>query len=165
MTTEEALRAYLVERGFVKPDTPRNERYRGNWIKVHLWGHLVPVLPIYGFKKSLMLHDIHHVLSGYETDWRGELEIAAWELSSGGCGWYVLYWIDRIIFMSLGLIFCPVRTVRAFRRGRGHRNTFDRDPEELLASDYEELERRSLRRSEWSRLPVGDRLTLPTQRK
>ncbi len=145
MTTEEALRAYLAERGFVEPDTPRKDLYRGNWIKFHIWGYYVPLLPIHGFKKSFMLHDIHHVLSGYDTDWRGELEIAAWELSSGGCGWYLLYWVDRIIFMSLGLVFCPVRTVRAFRRGREHRNTFGRNHEELLDSDFDALKRHSLR--------------------
>ena len=144
MTTEEALRAYLVERGFVKPGTPRKELYRGNWVKVPMWGCYVPVFPVYGFKKSLVLHDIHHVLSGYDTDGRGELEIAAWELSSGGCGWYLLYWIDRVVFMSLGLLLCPIRTIRAFQRGRSHCNTFDRNPEDVLASDYGELKRRTV---------------------
>ncbi len=145
MTTEDTLRAYFVERGFVKVGTPRNELYRDNWVKVPMWGYYVPVFPIYGFKKSLMLHDVHHVLSGYDTDWRGELEIAAWELSSGGCGWYLLYWIDRVVFMSLGLLLCPIRTIRAFQRGRGHCNSFNRNPDDVLDSDYDELKRRTLR--------------------
>ena len=145
MTTEDTLRAYFVERGFVKVGTPRNELYRDNWVKVPMWGYYVPVFPIYGFKKSLMLHDVHHVLSGYDTDWRGELEIAAWELSSGGCGWYLLYWIDRVVFMSLGLLLCPSRTSRAFQRGRGHCNSFNRNPDDVLDSDYDELKRRTLR--------------------
>ena len=34
MKTEDALREYLVERGFVEKGTPREELYRSNWVKV-----------------------------------------------------------------------------------------------------------------------------------
>ena len=149
MNTEDALRDFLVERGYVEPGTPRRDLYRGNWIKYSLWGHMVPLIPIYGFKKSFMHHDVHHLLSGYETDWRGELEIAGWELASGGCGWYVFYWLDRVIFMTVGLLLCPIRTARAFRRGLRHRNTFGLDPEDVLPprSTPERSQRRARRRT------------------
>ena len=78
MTTEEALREYLATRGMIPREIPRDEWYRENWARVAMWGRRIPVFPVYGFKESLFIHDIHHLLSGYDTDWTGELEIAAW---------------------------------------------------------------------------------------
>ena len=34
-----------------------------------------------------MTFDLHHILSGYGMTWRGEIELSAWELGSGGCAW------------------------------------------------------------------------------
>ena len=86
-STEQVMREWMVGKGFIEPETPTSEWYADNWVRVDMFGRRVPVFPIYGFKKTLFLHDIHHLLSDYDTDFRGELEIAAWELSSGGCGW------------------------------------------------------------------------------
>jgi ubiquinone biosynthesis protein Coq4 len=37
------------------------------------------------------LHDLHHLVTGYPTDWKGELEISAWEIA-GSCRGYVAAW-------------------------------------------------------------------------
>lgn len=34
--------------------------------------------------KALILHDINHLITGYDTNWTGECEVSAWELASGG---------------------------------------------------------------------------------
>lgn len=39
------------------------------------------------------LHDLHHILTGYRTDWIGEAEIAAWELRAG-CKTLLVYSLD-----------------------------------------------------------------------
>ncbi len=144
MTTEQALREYLIAHEIIAPELPREDWYKENWVRVPMWGRRVPVFPIYGFKTSLVLHDIHHVLSGYDTDWIGELEIAAWELSSGGCGRYYLYWIDRVVFSLVGLVNAPRSTLRAFRRGLKHRNLFKQDLDAVMSTDFEELQRYTL---------------------
>jgi len=41
-------------------------------------------------KKALPLHDFHHILTGYGTNWIGEAEIGAWELRAG-CNSLVAY--------------------------------------------------------------------------
>ncbi len=38
------------------------------------------------------LHDLHHIVAEYGTDWPGEAEIAAWEIASG-CTHYYAAWI------------------------------------------------------------------------
>ena len=34
-------------------------------------------------QRLVYLHDVNHLLSGYDTSWVGEGEVSAWELASG----------------------------------------------------------------------------------
>lgn len=76
-------------------------------------------------QRALPLHDLHHIVTGYGTDWKGEAEIGAWELR-GGCNSFILYWLNGwgVLF---GIFLCPGRVYRAFRRARGQRTLY-RDP-------------------------------------
>jgi hypothetical protein len=74
-------------------------------------------------KKAVPLHDLHHLATGYDTSWRGEAEIAAWELASG-CASYRAAWLLNLLAFPLGLLIAPVRTWRAFRQGRSCRNFY-----------------------------------------
>ena len=72
---------------------------------------------------AVRLHDIHHIVAGYGTDWRGEAEIGAWEIASG-CGRYWAAWVLNSGLFAFGLIAAPRRTWRAFVRGRHSRNLY-----------------------------------------
>jgi len=80
---------------------------------------------------ALRLHDLHHVLTGYATDWRGEAQISAWELGSGvgdkPWAWMIMLW-----GMGTGLLLAPLDTVRAFFRGRRSNNLYGRVFDERL---------------------------------
>jgi hypothetical protein len=71
------------------------------------------------------LHDLHHVLTGYPTNWIGEAEIGAWELRAG-CKTLVVYWLD-LSGVVIGLLLSPARVWRAFRAAKGQRTLY-RDP-------------------------------------
>ena len=58
----------------------------------------------------------------------------------------LMYWTDRMVFMSLGLPFCPIRTYRAFERGRGYRDFLGLSPEDLLASQFSPSQRQAIPR-------------------
>ena len=75
-------------------------------------------------RKAVPLHDLHHLATGYDTSWKGEAEIAAWELASG-CSSYRAAWLLNLLAFPLGLMIAPVRTWRAFRRGRSSGNLYD----------------------------------------
>jgi hypothetical protein len=62
-----------------------------------------------------MMHDVHHVVTGYGTDLVGEAEVSAWELRRGlrGLGVYVGSIIVAGAFA--GLLAAPWRTLRAWR--------------------------------------------------
>jgi hypothetical protein len=75
-------------------------------------------------RRAVPLHDLHHLVTGYDTSWTGEAEIAAWELA-GGCSSYRAAWLLNLLAFPLGLMIAPVRTWRAFRRGRSSANLYD----------------------------------------
>jgi hypothetical protein len=91
--------------------------------------------------RSVKLHDLHHVLTGYETTWSGEAEIAAWEIASGCKGHYAA-WILNFGAFAIGLYIAPRRLYRAFLRGRRSRNLYDREfAPALLDSTVEEMQK------------------------
>ncbi len=141
MTTEQALGEYLVAQKVAKKGDTREDWYAGDWFYTTILGRRMPFFPRFGFRKGLPAHDTHHMLNGYASTWVGECETAAWELASGGCGPYIVYWIDRLLFLVLALVTAPIASLRAWRRGWGQRNLFRLDPEQLLAMDLDEVRR------------------------
>ena len=67
-------------------------------------------------------HDLHHVVTGYDTDYRGEIEVSAWECGAGLGRNYVAWLIPPSLFL-LGLVVRPRSTWRAFQRGRACRRS------------------------------------------
>src|SRR5262249_19534870 len=76
--------------------------------------------------RSVRIHDVHHVLTGYATTWRGEGEIAAWELGSG-CRDHWAAWLLNASAALIGCVIAPRPTWLAFRRRRAPRNLYERE--------------------------------------
>jgi len=139
MKTREALWEFLVEKMIRARGETFDDYFSERWVRATIGGRSVPVLPIWGYRKALLIHDTHHLLTGYGTHFAGELELAGWELGSGGCRWNVIFWVDRIVGVLIGLVFMPRAIWRAFRTGlRGH-NLYGWKPDELLEGDVEEM--------------------------
>ncbi len=81
--------------------------------------------------KAVRYHDLHHVLTGYRTDFPGEVEISGWELGAG-CKGFVAAWQLNLSGMAAGLLFMPRRAFRAFVRGRHSATLYGLDYEPLL---------------------------------
>jgi len=89
-------------------------------------------------RAAVRYHDVHHLLTGYRTDWAGEAEIGAWEIG-GGLGRYWVGWLLDAGAMALGAVAWPRRTLRAFVRGRRTGNLYRQPFEPLLAAGVDEL--------------------------
>ena len=138
MTGEDALSRFFVEQGLWPEGSSVTDWIGDRWLRIGG----IRVLPLVGgIKESLILHDLHHVLTGYDTSWTGELELAGWELGSGGCGRPLFFWFDRLGALAIGLLTVPRRTIQALRRGRSERNLYGRRSAEVLASEVSELGR------------------------
>jgi hypothetical protein len=124
--------AYLAENGFslaayderwTTAETPLGLTLRVPNTPRHRW--------------AIMLHDLHHVATGYGTDLAGEAEVSAWEARRGlrPLGLYV----GSIVVAGVlaGLLTAPRRTLRAWRAAGGGTSLFHsaRSYEELLELD------------------------------
>lgn len=84
-------------------------------------------------REAIELHDLTHLLTGYDTSWAGEGEVAAFELASGFPAKYWIGWIYAPITFTIGCLVAPKRVVHAFRRGLGQNNLYKLDlPREKL---------------------------------
>jgi len=139
VTTEDALNSHFVATGILWDGCTREDWYKGHFIYLKLGPLKIPFIPILRRSGPVVLHDIHHMLTGYGTDWRGEVEIAGWELASGGCRWHLLYWVDRLLGFAFGLVTVPAVALRGFRAGRGRRNLYRLKAETVLPMQTEDV--------------------------
>jgi hypothetical protein len=92
--------------------------------------------------RAVRYHDLHHVLTGYDTDIVGEFEISAWEIAAG-CKGFVAAWQLNLGGMFGGLLIAPRRTLQAFLRGRHSRTLYGADLDALLESRVAEVRART----------------------
>ncbi len=94
-------------------------------------------------RELVHLHDINHILTGYDTSWVGEGEVAAWELASGFPGRAWVGYLYAPFSLVIGFFFGPSRIVRAFRRGLREKNSCHAplSKEELFNSTVGELKK------------------------
>ena len=126
-TLRTARAEYFARSGFA-PDGG----YGDKWVKLKLGGRIVFAFPNTAARvRAVKLHDLHHIVTNYDTSWTGEAEIAAWELASG-CERYIAAWVLNIGGMAIGLVIAPRRTLRAFARGRTTRNLYRMEFDEAV---------------------------------
>jgi len=112
-----------LERHFRDSGLPEDGGYHDAWSKYTI-GSMALWLPNFpARRRAVRLHDLHHILTGYDTTFRGETEVAAWELGSG-CGNYFAAWCFDAGAVAAGVFLCPIRIWRAFRRGRASRSLY-----------------------------------------
>lgn len=139
-TLAEARRRFFASSGFAS-----DGGYDDSWAHAE-FGSVPYTVPNTRIRaEALRIHDLHHPLTGYRADWRGEAQISAWELGSGGAASYPYAWFIALFGLLTGLIGAPQATWRAFQLGRSTQNLYgDPDPMRWLAHPVEEV-RRELR--------------------
>lgn len=119
--------------------------YSERWIKVKVWRMPIWLPNTEGRRRAVRLHDLHHIVTEYPTTWRGEAEISAWEVGSGGLRRFYAGWLLDLMNIAQGLVVNPRGTFRAFVRGRRNRNLYGAPFDEaLLARRVGEMRRELL---------------------
>ncbi|HEX9105222.1 MAG TPA: hypothetical protein VF997_23590, partial [Polyangia bacterium] len=108
-----------------------NGGYDDAWVDFKLGPIPVPFPNTPSRKRAVRFHDLHHALTGYATDVRGEFEISAWEVASG-CADYLAAWQLNLSGMVGGMLVAPRRTFRAWVRGRRSGNLYRTRYDEAL---------------------------------
>jgi hypothetical protein len=118
--------------------------YTSRWVKLQ-----IGPIPLYfpntkARVRAVKLHDLHHVLTEYDTTWSGEAQIGAWEVASG-CGGHYAAWFLNLNAFALGLGIAPRAVYRAFMRGRSTSNLYTGQFDESLLAKRVGTTRRELR--------------------
>ena len=142
MQTKALLADYIQNHSLCPGASSVEEWLSKNWVEIRVGQKSIPVFPLWGTRKALTAHDVHHALTDYPTSLEGECELAGWELASGGCHWNPIFWVDRLGACALGMVIYPRATLRALRRGWGCRNLYGMSTNEILAGDVEALRER-----------------------
>jgi hypothetical protein len=126
LTLLQARERYFDENGFGK-----DGGYGARWVRVDI-GPLPFWFPNTASRVSAVrFHDLHHILTGYRTDFPGECEISAWEIG-GSCANHQAAWGLNLSAMGMGLLFMPRAIVRAFYRGRHSGNLYRAQFDDVL---------------------------------
>jgi len=91
----------------------------------------MPIPNLEGRKRAIRYHDLHHLMTGYQTDFNGELEIASWEIGAG-CGRLWFAWAINLQGLMLGMMVNPRRFIRAWARGRRSTSLYGRPVDDAL---------------------------------
>lgn len=130
-TVRRARDAYLEENGFTV------ESYAEAWTEASAFGIPFKVPNTARHRWAIMLHDLHHVATGFGTDMAGEGQVSIWEARRGlrPLGLYVA---AIVALGSLGgVLLAPRRALAAWRgSGAGHTSLFSSGDAE---ADYEAL--------------------------
>ena len=133
MNVREARDAYLAVNGFTVA------AYESKWTDASFFGVPFKVPNTQKHRVSIMLHDLHHVATGFGTDLAGEGEISAWEARRGlgALGAYVGGIVASGALM--GLLLAPRRAVRAWRNSSATDSLFPFTKDDDFAARYEAL--------------------------
>jgi hypothetical protein len=105
--------------------------YASKWVDFKLGKVPFPVPNPPARVRAVRFHDLHHVLTGYDTSTIGEFEISAWEIAAG-CKDFAAAWALNLSGMFAGMFVAPGRIFRAFVRGRRSRTFYGETFEPLL---------------------------------
>jgi hypothetical protein len=132
--------------------------------KAYDWFWMFGVIPMIvpnppARKKVIDFHDVHHTLTGYSADWRGEFEESAWELGAGCTSSWIAIAINTGGLGS-GLLTMPIRTAKAFYRGRRMQSLYGRDLKPWLDRPIDDVRRDLGFEAEPRPLTASDHLAL-----
>lgn len=139
MKVEQTLQKYYESHLFFGEDGGLNK----SKVKVYL-GKFDLYVPNFEFRKSLVpYHDLHHIISGYNNSRIGEGEVSAWELGAGTIKKPIGLFYALAGFTT-GILVNPARTYKAFCKGRTCEVLYKYSHNELLASEFDEVQTFSL---------------------
>lgn len=117
-TLRDARERYFAANGF-----GADGGYSLAWVPINVGPLTFKIPNTPSRKRAVRYHDLHHTLTGYRTDFRGECEIGAWEIASG-CADHHAAWFLNLSTIGTGLLFMPGGVWRAFVRGRHSGNLY-----------------------------------------
>jgi hypothetical protein len=107
-----------LDRLYAAHDLPPDGGAHEPWFHVRVGPLTIPLPNPPARQRAVFVHDVNHVLTGYNAVFSdGEMSIAAFEVGAG-CGRVWVAWFLNLALMALGIFVRPRGVFRAFVRGR-----------------------------------------------
>lgn len=117
MNVEDALNEFYTQHGY---GLEGGIHKKWDWIR---FGPVALPLPnLDSRRKNIYLHDISHLVTGYDVSWIGESSVSSWEIASGGWGRFYFPWFLTLWAMAIGVMLYPKQSYRAFLAGLQMKN-------------------------------------------
>lgn len=142
LTMREARKVYFEVNKF-----GANGGYDDAWVDFSFGPVPFPIPNTASRVKAVRVHDLHHVVTGYDTDTTGEFEISGWEIGAG-CKDFGAAWVLNLGGTTAGVFTAPRKVFRAFVRGRRSESLYGETFEPLLDTTVGELRRKMLPKEE-----------------
>jgi hypothetical protein len=111
LKVKDALQLYFSQYHF------KDGGYNEKWFKIKLGRIFIPLPNIKARVDAVKLHDIHHLITEYNANYKGEAQIGGWEIASG-CGRFWVAWILNMGSFVIGILFFQRSLLKAFLDGR-----------------------------------------------
>jgi hypothetical protein len=122
-TVAQALAVHYAAHGL-----PADGGESAPWFHVRMGPITIPLPNPPARQRAVILHDVNHLLTGYDTVLTGgEMEIASFEIATG-CGRVWVAWLLNWPLLLLGVVARPRRVFRAFVRGRQSQSLYHLGP-------------------------------------
>jgi hypothetical protein len=88
------------------------------WFNVHIGPLKIRLPNPPARRRAVVMHDINHIVTGYNTTFsEGEMSIAAFEVGAG-CGRLAIVWFINLSLLAIALVVHPSLAFAGFVRGR-----------------------------------------------
>ncbi|RYC68154.1 hypothetical protein [Spirosoma sordidisoli] len=94
------------------------------WDMIKFGPIALPLPNLESRRKNIYLHDINHLVTGYDTTWKGESSVTSWEIATGGWGKIYFAWWLTLWGMAVGVMLYPKHSYNAFQAGLSMKSAF-----------------------------------------
>lgn len=124
MTTNLDITAETALANFYKNSYFGDEAFHKPWVSLKIGPLSIPMPNPQSRREAIHLHDLTHLITGYDTSFAGEGEVAAYEIVTGFPPKYRIGWCYSPIALVVGMIVAPRRVIAAWRRAQGKTNLY-----------------------------------------
>lgn len=123
MNNSDKLRDHLQKFYSNNPDFGEEGGVDKKWAWLDFGFIKIPFPNIKSRSDIIYIHDVNHIVNDYDTTWKGEVSVSAWEVSSR-LGKYLTGWCFALLAMGIGVLAYPKHVYVAFIRGQMTRSVF-----------------------------------------
>lgn len=97
--------------------------YLDDYFEIKTLGRSIKLPNPLARREAIKIHDLNHILTEYDTSFAAEAQISAFELGSGIPAEYIAAWFFNCNAVFVGMLHSPIKTVKAFLKGRATHNS------------------------------------------